>query len=151
MNQQRTSRMVNTQKENLSIKIILIIIWGLFLLLNTWTNSLEQMLDFQSVKFKWNASPDFMSFFNFNDIALIHPYFVFVKLGHFIGFAIMDLLIYILFKNHRASIGISVAFAFFTEFFQLYWGRDGRLYDLGIDTLGILTVYFIIKTLNREK
>ncbi|MDQ6595916.1 VanZ family protein [Bacillus salipaludis] len=150
MNQQRTPKIVDPQKDNQPIKIFAILLWGLFLLINTWTNNLELMIHSGSVEFQWNSSPDFISFFNFNDIALIHPYFVVIKLGHFIGFAIMDLLIFNLLKSHKSSITISVAFAFFTEFFQLYWGRDGRLYDLGIDTLGILTIYITIKTLNKE-
>jgi len=150
MNQQRTPKIVNSQKDNQLIKIFAILLWGLFLLINTWTGNLELMIHSGFVEFKWNPSPDFISFFNFNDIALIHPYFIVIKLGHFIGFAIMDLLIFNLIKSHKSSIAISVTFAFFTEFFQLYWGRDGRLYDLGIDTLGILTVYIIIKALNKK-
>jgi hypothetical protein len=130
-----------------SLKIAVILFWGMFLSLNTWTSSLEKMLAFQSVGFKWDLSPNFISFFYFHDLALAHPDFLFVKLGHFVGFAIMDLLIFSLFKGHKISIGLSITFAFLTEFLQLFFGRDDRLFDLGIDSLGILSVYFLINLL----
>ena len=126
------------------VKLMLVILWGLFLLLNTWTKSLEQFIDFQSISFQWNPHPNFAGFFYFGDFTLIHEDFVAVKLGHFIGFALFDLLVYGLLKNHRRAVMLSFGFAFITEFFQLFLGRDGRLYDLGIDTLGIISVYFIM-------
>lgn len=129
----------------------MIFFWAIFLSINTWTKDLESLLDFHYVGFVWDPSPNFWSFFYFYDINLIHPDFMFIKTGHFIGFAIMDLLIYNLIRSHKVSIGVSVTFAFGTEFLQLFWGRDGRLYDLLIDTFGILTVYFLIKTLKKAK
>lgn len=123
------------------IKIILIVFWGGFLAINTWTSNLERLLVFHTIHFKWVPSPNFLSFFYFNDFTTIHRYFVIVKLGHFTGFAIMDLLVLNLMQNHKASIGIAFSLAFFTEFLQLFLGRDGRLYDLIIDSLGILSVY----------
>jgi hypothetical protein len=151
MNQHYTPVTVNSKKKNKTLKIFMILIWAIFLSINTWTKDLESLLDFQYIGFIWDPSPNFWSFFYFNDITLIHPAFILVKMGHFIGFAVMDLLIFNLIRNHKVSIGISVTYAFLTEFLQLFWGRDGRLYDLLIDTLGVLTVYFLIKTLKRQK
>lgn len=56
--------------------------------------------------------------------------------------------------NYRMCIAFSVTFAVLTEVIQLYFGRDGRLYDIVIDSLGILLglvlVWFIrIKSRNR--
>ncbi|NHC41850.1 VanZ family protein [Bacillus sp. MM2020_1] len=127
------------------VKILLIILWGLFLLANTWTESLEQLLDLKSIGFRWVSKPDFLSFFYFYDLTLVHPEYVKVKLGHFMGFAIMDILLFSLLKKHKYSIGISIVFAFLTEFLQLFFGRDGRFYDLLIDSFGVLTVFLILK------
>lgn len=129
------------------VKIIIIILWGLFLLLNTWTESIEKLMYLHTFGFVWVPSPDLLSFFNFNDFTAFHPEFIKVKLGHFIGFAILDLLLFNLLKSHKYSIGISITFAFITEFVQLFFGRDGRLYDLAIDSLGISSVFFIVKIL----
>lgn len=137
-----------TKKTNtpiLFIKILLVFLWGLFLLVNTWTINLEKLMNLQSIGFTWVSHPNYSSFFYFYDFTLVHTDYLKVKLGHFIGFAVMDILLFNLIKNHKYSIWTSFFFAFLTEFFQLFFGRDGRLYDLIIDTLGILTAYFFIK------
>lgn len=126
--------------------LALVLFWGIVLAIDTWVESLEQLLSFKSVGFHWISHPDFWSFFNFNDLTLIHQYFVIIKLGHFTGFAIMDLLLFRLLRKHSWSIAISFLFALSTEILQLFFGRDGRLYDLIIDSLGILTVYLFLKS-----
>jgi VanZ family protein len=140
---------VNKKKKSTTtpfvLKIIIIFLWGLFLLLNTWAESLEHLLDFQSLGFRWVSTPNFRSFFYFYDLTLVHKDYLIVKIGHFLGFAIMDLLIFNLLKNHKYSIAIAIIFAFITEFLQMFFGRDGRLYDLIIDSLGVLSVFLILK------
>lgn len=132
-------------------KLLLVIIWGCILGLNTWTDNLGDLLRLRSIGFRWISSPDYMSFFNFFDITRIHHNFVIVKTGHFIGFAIFDLLLFNWKKNHKVAIVIAVIFALTTEILQLFMGRDGRLYDLMIDSLGVITVYFLLtKKFTRE-
>ncbi|WP_141432848.1 VanZ family protein [Bacillus sp. 03113] len=130
-------------------KLLVAFIWAIILAFYTSVNNLEDLLALQSVTFKWNTSPDYASFFHFLDITKIHRYFVFVKVGHFIGFAILDLLLFNWLQNHKKSIFISITFAFLTEFFQFYLGRDGRLYDLIIDSLGVITVFLLIKIIRK--
>ena len=125
-------------------KIVLVLTWGLLLLIQTWTNSLEFLFHFGVVSFNMNTSPNYLSFF-LNDITSIHPFFILVKFGHYIGFLIMNLLIFHLLRNNKRSLIISICFAFITEFMQLYFDRDGRFYDFIIDICGIWTAYLIIK------
>lgn len=134
-------------KQKLFIKLIMVVLWGLFLLLNTWTESIERLMYLHTFGFKWVSNPNFSSFFYFHDLYLIHPEFIKVKFGHFIGFAVMDFLLFNLLKNHKYSIGISITLALVTEILQLFFGRDGRLYDLVIDSLGVLMVFIILKRL----
>ncbi|MEH7128571.1 VanZ family protein [Neobacillus drentensis] len=136
-----------TQKSLTLVKILLVILWGLFLLLNTWTESIERLIYLHSFGFRWVSNPDFLSFFYFHDFTLIHPEFIKVKFGHFIGFAIMDILLFNLLRSHKYSIVLSIIFAFLTEFLQLFFGRDGRFYDLAIDSFGIISVYFLVRWL----
>ncbi|MEH6908283.1 VanZ family protein [Neobacillus drentensis] len=136
-----------TQNSRTLIKILLVILWGLFLLLNTWTESIERLIYLHSFGFRWVSNPDFLSFFYFHDFTLIHPEFIKVKFGHFIGFAIMDILLFNLLRSHKYSIVLSIIFAFLTEFLQLFFGRDGRFYDLAIDSFGIISVYFLVRWL----
>lgn len=140
-----------SRKRTIFIKMVITIVWGLFLLLNTWTESIEKLMYLHTFGFRWAANPDFLSFFYFHDFTLIHPEFIKVKSGHFIGFAILDFLLFNLIKNHKYSIGIAIVFAFITEFFQLFFGRDGRFYDLVIDSLGILSVFYIQKYLSAKQ
>lgn len=147
---QSASETFNKNRRRNAVKLIAIIIWGLVLCLNTWTESLEKFIDFQSIGFQWDPSPNFLEFFNFYDLTLIHRNFVIVKLGHFMGFAVMDVLIYSLLKSHRRSVAISIIFALFTEVLQLFFGRDGRFYDLCIDSLGVLSVYAVIRIFSKK-
>ncbi|MBO0962190.1 VanZ family protein [Neobacillus sp. MM2021_6] len=136
------------QKYIIFVKIMLVTLWGLFLLLNTWTESIEKLMYLHTFGFNWVPNPDYLSFFYFNDFTLFHPEFIKVKFGHFIGFAILDFLLFNLFKSHKISIILAILFAIFTEFLQLFFGRDGRLYDLLIDSLGIITVFLIFTNTN---
>ena len=133
------------------LKIVPVIIWGFILLLHTWTSNLGTLLRNQSISFTWIASPDYLSFFYLQDISTIHHYFIIVKTGHFVGFAIFDYLLFKWLKNHKRSLVISISFALMTEILQLYFGRDGRMYDLVIDTMGIYSVYFLLKSHLRTK
>jgi uncharacterized membrane protein len=128
------------------LKIIPVIIWGFILLLHTWTSNLGALLRNQTFSFTWIASPDYLSFFYLQDISTIHHYFIIVKTGHFVGFAIFDYLLFKWLRNHKQSLVLSISFALMTEILQLYFGRDGRMYDLVIDTMGIYSVYYLLKS-----
>lgn len=131
-------------KALLKKKLLLVIIWGCILALNTWTDNLGDLLRLKSIGFRWISHPNYLSFFNLLDITRIHHNFVIVKAGHFIGFAIFDFLLFNWKRDHKTAIVTSVIFALTTEILQLFMGRDGRLYDLIIDSLGVITVYFLL-------
>ena len=99
MGQHRIEKITNnTQRKSIVIKLLLIAFWGLFLLLNTWTESIEKLMYLHTFGFRWVPNPNFLSFFIFDDITLVHSEFIKVKSGHFIGFAILDLLLFSLIK-----------------------------------------------------
>ncbi|HEY2421750.1 MAG TPA: VanZ family protein [Neobacillus sp.] len=145
----RTNKKNSQRKKQLSILIM--VFWGVLLSLNTWAHSFEELIDFKAISFQWISTPNFLSFFKFNDITTFHEDFFVVKLGHFIGFAILDFLIFNVWRNHKAAASISIIFAFLTEFLQLFFGRDGRLYDVIIDTLGVVSVYLLLKLNNTQR
>lgn len=127
------------------VRFVPVLIWGFILMLHTWTNNLGALLRNQEVGFKWVTSPNFLSFFYLQDISTIHHYFIIVKTGHFVGFAVFDYLLFKWLKNHKLSLGVSITFALMSEVLQLYFGRDGRMYDWVIDSLGAFMVYSILK------
>lgn len=95
--------------------------------------------------FQWNVSSfQFNLHANYADLFLMDIHlrrmdWVVPKLGHFTGFVVMDLLLYSLVRRKWLAAFLAVLFAISTETFQLYFARDGRLYDMAIDSLGVLT------------
>ncbi|MGM0880098.1 MAG: VanZ family protein [Bacillota bacterium] len=67
------------------------------------------------------------------------------KIGHFSGFAIFAVLLISQNKRMGKSIILAVVYAILTEFLQLYFGRHGRLYDIAIDTAGIICGVIILR------
>lgn len=133
------------------VQLLLVILWVLFLSLDIFTDNLESLLTLKSVNFIWISSPNLLSFFNFHDLTRIHPFWFLVKPGHFVGFAIMNLLLYNLTRNYKIAITATVMFAISSEILQLFFGRDGRLYDVIIDSLGAVSDYYLLKKFNRLK
>ncbi|MCM2535891.1 VanZ family protein [Neobacillus pocheonensis] len=148
-------RILNNEKMEklLRNKLFHVIVWGAILGLNTWTDNLGNLIRFQSIGFRWISSPNYWSFFYLADITRIHHDFVIVKIGHFIGFALFDFLIFNWKQSHKRAFAVSFTFALTTEILQLFFGRDGRLYDVTIDSLGAISVYFLLKynLLNKLK
>jgi len=135
----------------MNLKLVLVIVWAIILGIHTWTDHLGALLRLQSIHFKWNPTPNFREFFYMNDITDIHHYFIIVKAGHFIGFAVFDFLVYHWIRSHKKALWISFFFALFTEILQLFFYRDGRLYDLIIDFCGAIGVYLFLKFRVRDK
>ncbi|WHY71982.1 VanZ family protein [Fictibacillus enclensis] len=133
-----------------TFKFLIVVAWTLFLGIHTFTDNLEALLGSQIIEFRL-TSPDFSHFFSFSDITLIHPNFILIKTGHFLGFAIMDLLLFAWLGKHGRAAVLSFGFAVFTEVMQLYFGRDGRLYDVIIDTMGIISVYVLLKSFKARR
>ncbi|QSF47347.1 VanZ family protein [Paenibacillus tianjinensis] len=87
--------------------------------------------------FHWTPSPDYHHLLVMD---LYHTKaYIIRKIGHFSGFCIFGILLYRITRSYGKSIFWSIIFAVTTEIFQLYFGRDGRLYDMVIDSAGILT------------
>ncbi|WP_047150849.1 VanZ family protein [Aneurinibacillus tyrosinisolvens] len=125
------------------IKYIITCIWALILGVFTSVNRLDTILFDHTLKFQWISTPDFYDLFKFSDINLIHSYWITVKLGHLIGFAFLEWLIYFSSKDHRKAIIFTVLFAITTEILQLFLARDGRLYDIIIDSTGGILSYYV--------
>ena len=80
------------------------------------------------------------------------------KVAHFGLFFILSFLSYLSFyvSHHKnvikITIGYGVLLACITEFGQLYVeGRNGDVYDLAADTLGLLIGLFVVSNINLKK
>ncbi len=133
-----------------TVQGVFVLLWGLFLSLFILTESLEALLINHHIEFTWEKRPDFSSFFIIKDVFQVHKWSFVVKVGHFIGFGVLMILLYLWLRNIKASALIAILFAAVTEILQLFFGRDGRIYDLIIDLLGILLSFYLLNLLNNQ-
>ncbi|UQZ33138.1 hypothetical protein C2I18_05935 [Paenibacillus sp. PK3_47] len=118
------------------MKVVLVLIWGFILFVFTCAGDSGFWSAGDLPYFHWKGTPDFHKML-LTDLKLT-PGYIIRKIGHFSGFAILAGLILHMSKKVSVSLVLSVGYAIFTEVLQLYFGRDGRLYDVGIDSAGVL-------------
>jgi VanZ family protein len=54
----------------------------------------------------------------------------------------MDILFLNVLRKPKPALLMAILFAASTEVFQLYFNRDGRLYDVAIDSLGAVLSFY---------
>lgn len=132
------------------MKAVMLLFWGIVLFIFTCAANSGFWSAGVLPYFHWTPSADYHHLLQMD---LYHTKaYIIRKIGHFSGFSIFGILLYRINKSYGKSILLSVAFAISTEIFQLYFGRDGRLYDMVIDSAGILTgmiLIALIKSLTR--
>lgn len=127
-------------------RLLLVCSWAVVLLMMTCTSNLEALLSDQTVSFTFRPHPSLADLWTF-DLTSIHPQWLAVKFGHFLGFGVLDVLLWNLLRKQKPTLALSCLFALFTEIAQLYFNRDGRLYDVMIDTAGICLCHFTAQAL----
>ncbi|QJC52436.1 VanZ family protein [Paenibacillus albicereus] len=126
------------------LRLAAVLAWAAVLLMLTGTESLRHLLIHRELLFSFDPSPDFRAFFRWADIRTVHGEWLLVKLGHFLGFAALDLLLMAWLGSKLRALGLSLLFAVFTEVLQLFQHRDGRLYDVLIDVSGALAAALMV-------
>ncbi|WP_134703806.1 VanZ family protein [Ammoniphilus sp. YIM 78166] len=131
-------------------RLIQTLLWIMLLFLLTCVSSLEQFLTHQTLSFTFNRNPNFLEFFNI-DFRITHQKWIIIKLGHFTGFAILYFLLWKWNRKPGISLIAATILAILTEVLQLYFSRDGRLLDIGIDFAGIMLSFLVIKNFHNAK
>lgn len=119
------------------MRLLLVIVWAFILGVLTCNISLNAIFYHNYVNFLINPNPRYGELFKL-DFKLVHSHWIIVKLGHLVGFAILDFLLYYLTSKRGLSALITVLYAIATEILQLYFYRDGRVYDMAIDSMGVI-------------
>lgn len=132
-------------------KIVCLIVWLVVLFSYTCTKDLDKIILFQSVHFAWNPHPRFSDLLKMRGFKYEQEHFLFIKAGHFCGFGILDFLLFYLIKKKKTCLFLSIGFGAFTEILQLYFYRDGRLFDIAIDSAGALLMFFLIGKYQKTK
>ncbi|MDS9472627.1 VanZ family protein [Sporosarcina pasteurii] len=114
-----------------------------FILVAALTSDAHAFLYYQKVSFKLNASPIFSDLLITSDIHLNSKFYLTQKLGHISAFGFLYFLLYLWIRKPNKAFVICTLFALSTEIIQLYFGRNGRLYDVGIDMIGVGLAYLV--------
>lgn len=131
------------------MKPFLIIFWGVILFVFTCASDSGFWASGSVPSFHWFASPNFSEMIKLD---LMYNFgYVIRKIGHFLGFSVLAILFYNKIKSIGKSIIHSILYALLTELLQLYFGRDGRLYDVVIDSAGILFGMVIMQIIYKTK
>ncbi|KPV39309.1 VanZ family protein [Alicyclobacillus ferrooxydans] len=123
--------------------LLLLLLWCLLLLIGVFASSVVALMHLSSLSFHLDPRPHWSQFFAMDFYAhLNNRGWIITKAGHFVGFGILDLLITLSFRRPNLSPFLAFLFAVTTELLQIPFGRDGRLYDVYIDTMGIAVFGF---------
>lgn len=125
----------------MALRLSLVLLWSAVIIVATCTNDAEAFLFDQEINFSFDWTPEFVEFLRLDDIDFSDSFYAIQKTGHFLSFALLYVLVLNWLKKKEKSFLLTAAFALFTEVLQLYFERDGRLFDAGIDFLGILMAY----------
>lgn len=131
------------------MRTVILIFWGIILFLFTCAFNSGFWETGQVPVFHWLSEPNYhdllITSFSFNSGELIQ------KVGHFSGFGIFAILLYIRINSIHKSLILAIAYAILTELLQLHFGRDGRLYDVLIDSCGVLCGLFCLRIIKIHK
>ncbi|MFC4810919.1 VanZ family protein [Paenibacillus sp. GCM10023250] len=133
------------------IRYVFTLLWGLFLFVCTCTYSFKRMIKHGTVGFHLNKHPDWHQLFQLplDDIHSFQmKWYLFQKLGHFTGFGILAAIL-TGFGRSRFGLVLAFGYAVLTEVLQLYFSRDGRLFDVLIDGAGIVLAWTLLGQPNR--
>lgn len=131
--------------------LAIILLFMGFMLVLICTESFQLLIRYHHVSFNLHKNPDLSSFFDFNFAEFQSNDVVLQKVGHAICFFILVILLTLYFRSLKSAVTVSVAFAFFTEIVQLFFGRHGCLRDVIIDSIGIFlfVIIFYLFSMNR--
>jgi hypothetical protein len=124
-------------------RFLFVLVWAMMIFIFTCTARMEDIFESLSIVFQWNPSPNLEELF-LPLPAEMNPSFMFRKIGHGFCFFILTMLLGKVIPNLFHTFLISCFYASTTEIFQLYFNRDGRLFDIGFDTIGIIAAIILL-------
>jgi VanZ family protein len=117
--------------------MLFIIVWIGAIFILTCTSSFRGLMESGVVRFAWDPQPVFTDFLRPLP-ARIGADFLTQKIGHVVAFFILTGLLQSKLRSNTIILLMAIFYASLTEYLQLYFSRDGRLFDVGFDTVGIL-------------
>ncbi|MBT2726179.1 VanZ family protein [Bacillus sp. ISL-75] len=116
---------------------IYILLWAAAILILTCTADFSELMASGKIRFEWVGDPNFSELLFPLPLELSRD-FLLQKCGHVFAFLILTFLLQTKFHSKAFILILAIAFALLTEILQLYFSRDGRMFDIGFDLIGIL-------------
>ncbi|SEC10847.1 VanZ family protein [Paenibacillus sp. GP183] len=121
---------------------LLTLLWCMVIFICTCTLDQSALIHHLEIYFRLDPHPHFVELLRMDDMYLFSSNWYLYKAGHFTLFAILCALALGSFENRKNALIFAILVAFATEILQLFFSRDGRLYDVVIDSTGALLSYF---------
>ena len=121
----------------------LVFIWTFIILVAGCTSDAQAFLYNQVIHFQVEFAPNFRDLLITNDIHFTKEFYVIQKIGHIVAFGILYFFLLHWIKRHGNAFILCGTFALYTEILQLFFSRNGRFFDVGVDMVGILISYFL--------
>ncbi|MCS0654773.1 VanZ family protein [Cytobacillus firmus] len=125
------------------IRYVFLLFWCTVIFISTCSASLENYLEHGILHFNWNGNPSFADLFHAMPES---PSLAFLlrKLGHAFVFFILTAALFLLKRNLTFSGLAAFSLAVSTEILQLFFSRDGRVFDVAFDSIGIVLALILL-------
>lgn len=133
------------------LKFFSAFLWAIGILLVMNTSNAEAFLYDQVLRYELNLNPDFFELFRYSDVTLTDAFYLIQKSGHIFSFGILYVLVFNWLNTHFKALWICIVFAISSEIIQLFFQRNGRLFDVGVDLIGIFLAYKLTGKISANK
>lgn len=133
------------------MKLISVVLWSAGILAVMCTSDAKAFLYDQMLSYTLNLTPDFSELLIISSVELTDGFYLLQKAGHMLSFGILYLLILNWLNNRKSAFFVCVLFALSSEVIQLFFQRNGRLFDVGVDLIGIYLAYILFNGIQNHK
>lgn len=128
----------------------LLFVWAVIMLVAGCTSDAHAFLYDQVIGFNFEVAPNFLDLLITNDIHLKKEFYIIQKIGHIFAFGVLYFLMLSWIKRNGTAFILCGMFALYTEILQLYFSRNGRIFDVGVDLVGILLSFLLCKIISSK-
>lgn len=114
-----------------------VILWAGVIFVCTCTSSFRGLVESGVIRFRWDGDPLITDLLLPLPKTISHD-FLMQKFGHLAAFFLLTVLLLKSIHSNPLTLILAISFAVLTEVLQLFFTRDGRIFDIGFDAMGIL-------------
>ncbi|WP_198153615.1 VanZ family protein [Thalassobacillus sp. C254] len=120
--------------------------WILLLIAFNLTNSISDLIIHgEGFSFHIDRDINWRAEFSVFALDLSDRLFIISKLGHFVAFFILTLLLLSSFRSQRLALAIALFFSIILEVLQPFFDRNGLIMDMVINLTAVYAAFFLYK------